>query len=139
MTRLIYLGQPFTHSDPEVRAQRLAIAKEVTASLMDRGYAVFSPIVHGASLEAHLSEEHRTSHTFWMRQCISVMRHCDELCLLPIRGWRESKGLAEEITLAKILDMPITFVASSFLLDQNDFDFPTDSERDLLNWKPRYA
>lgn len=108
---LTYLAQPYTHADALVRKLRLDAARHVTAELMrSPGLPVFSPIVHGCGVEGRLPEGLRTSHKFWMQQCIGILRHCEQMVILPLTGWRESKGLAEELALAKLLDIETIFI-----------------------------
>lgn len=109
--KMIYLACPYTHPDIEVRAKRLQAADYYAALLIETGIgAVFSPITHGVRLEPHLSRAKVESHDFWMEQCIAVLRKCDELVVLPLIGWKESKGVKMEIRLANSMQLPVRYI-----------------------------
>jgi hypothetical protein len=107
--KMSYLACPFSNPAQEVRAERMFKA-DVFAARLTRDYAVFSPITQGPRLEPHLAPSKVKSHSFWMHQCIPLLRKADVLHVLPIDGWRESKGVAEEIALATQMHMPIKII-----------------------------
>ena len=102
----IYLAAPYTSPDPIVRNSRVELASIIAARLMDEDYVVFSPITHGHSVANHLYYRNAHSHDFWMRQCLPMVKFCDWLIVLPIHGWRESRGIAEEMAFAKVNRIP---------------------------------
>lgn len=92
---MIYLAAPFSHPDVTVRAARVEAATQAAAQLWDRGITVYSPITHGACIEAYLKGER--SHDWWMRHCWPFLRRSDYMIVLDIEGWRESVGVTAEI------------------------------------------
>ena len=105
---LIYIAQPYSHEDPAMREWRYQQALKVAARLMLQGWAVFSPIAHTHPIERETGKQ---SHDFWLRQDIAVLRHAAKLVVLMLPGWKESKGVAEEIAVAKANKIPIELMA----------------------------
>lgn len=110
--KLIYLACPYTDPNPDIQAARAREAAYYTALILSLhpDVAVFSPLTHGTGFDEQLPDDLRTSHRFWMRQCIAMLRRCDEVWVLPLHGWEISKGVLEERLLAEKLDMPIRVV-----------------------------
>lgn len=102
---MIYLASPYSHPDPAVKQQRFDAACKAAGKLMIDGECVFSPIAHSHSIEAQMFIPQ--DHQFWMRQDIAILKHCDSLYVLNIEGWKESKGVAEEISVARANNMRI--------------------------------
>ena len=106
---VVYLACPYTHPSVQTRQSRKMLA-DMFAARLTRSYAVFSPITHGPSLEQHLRPSIAQSHKFWMDQCIPFLRMASACYVLPIAGWRESKGVTEEIALAIQMRMPVIII-----------------------------
>lgn len=141
MPNLIYLAQPYTHPDELVRQTRHAAARATAARMMDTGKTVFSPIVHGVGLEQRLAPRNRTNHEFWMRQCLAILRRCEAMYVLPLVGWRDSRGLAEELTLCSMAQIPVTFLADYPGFRHGiwaDLDIPDEAAREARNWEIEY-
>jgi len=105
----IYLGGPYTHDDPDVRAFRFRKLTEKAGELMKAGHVVFSPITHGYPIEQHCSMP--GDWEFWREQCMSfVDGWAEEMHILMLPGWAESVGVTAEIERAKQLEMFIDFI-----------------------------
>ena len=113
-SKLLYLAIPYAHPTPEVREHRFRTACRAAAKLMSAGVVVFSPLSHSVSIAEHgdLGEDH----CFWMSMDIPILRRCDELLILGIDGWTESKGVRREMFEALRLRKPIT------VIDEADID-----------------
>lgn len=112
---ITYLCIPYSFA-PELS---FAIANEVAAELMLQGKVVFSPVSHSHHIADYLPKEHRTSHEFWMKQDLPVLRKCDELLVVVIgeNGHQliaESKGCHDEIGEAMIRQIPINYYQYDF-------------------------
>lgn len=106
----IYLACPYTSPDPEVRQTRVEVASVVAAGLAIAGKAVYSPITHGHPMSQHLPGGLLKDHDFWMGQCLPILAAADELWLLPMEGWTESRGVLEEIQFAREHSIPIKYI-----------------------------
>ena len=101
----IYLACPYTHIDPKVRQKRFEQVNEVAGQLMKKGYIVFSPISHSHPISLTLNNS--VDADFWLDQDKHFIDWCDELHILCLDGWQQSKGVSAEIKLAKKLNKRI--------------------------------
>ena len=110
---LTYLTSPYSHPKASMRLLRYKQACKAAGHLMKEGFAVFSPIAHSHSIEAFFDTIEPGP--FWMKQDIPILKHCDQLIVLELDGWDRSKGVAQELELARkaymnILRMdPVTY------------------------------
>lgn len=109
MSRYIYLASPYSHPDRAVREARFRAACRAAAQLMDAGQRVFSPIAHSHAIEEHGMGERRPA-DFWLRQDGPLLCCADELWVLMLDGWRESKGVQEEIRICELLGKPVRYL-----------------------------
>ena len=96
----------YTHPDEVTRNTRVELASIIAAKLMCEGHVVFSPITHGHQVADHLPPAKLHSHEFWMAQCLPMLEDCDWMMVVPLHGWRESRGVAEEMAFAKVNRIP---------------------------------
>lgn len=107
MSKLIYLASPYTHPDPAVREQRYMAAVQATMKLLQSGMAVFCPVAysHQFALQG-MGGEWDT----WERFDRVMIERCDELWILEIPGWEESKGIKAELNLAREMGKVVRFL-----------------------------
>lgn len=109
MSGYIYLASPYSHPDRGVREARFLAACRAAAQLMGAGLRVFCPIAHSHAIEEHGMDARRDGE-FWLRQDGPLLAHAAELYVLMLDGWRESKGVQEEIRICELLGKPIRYV-----------------------------
>lgn len=107
---LTYLACPYTHPDEPIRNSRVELASLVAAKLMRQGHPVYSPITHGHAVSQHLPPAVSTEHKFWMRHCQPFMEVSREIMVLPMHGWRLSKGVQEELDYFYQSRQAVTFL-----------------------------
>ena len=105
-----YLACPYTHDSHSHRWARARLASEIAAHFMSHDDVVFSPITHGHHIEPHLPPDLGSSHDFWMSQCLPMVQWADQVILLPLQGWRESRGVTMELEFARNLNKRILVV-----------------------------
>ena len=106
-THLIYLASPYSHQDPYIRIQRFERVCAWTASLLRKGGIIFSPIAHSHPLVRYgLPEDFE----FWKRFDTTILSRCQELWVLELPGWRESKGVQSEIDIALEHDLSVWYL-----------------------------
>jgi hypothetical protein len=132
---VIYLGCPYSHPSRETRSDREEIATVVAARIAQAGYAVFSPITHGPALANHLPMGVSHSHHFWMAQCLPILERCDMLFILPLPGWRNSRGLSEEIALAYSAGKPVVLIQRLPDPWEARIEQIPESQLSMLGWK----
>ena len=101
-----YLAIPYTDPDPQVMRHRFELANRTAAELMKRGLLIYSPISHSHPIAQYglpLDWE------YWQHYDKEILSICDELIVIMADGWEKSKGVAEEIETAIIMNIPITY------------------------------
>jgi nucleoside 2-deoxyribosyltransferase len=101
---LFYLATPYNHPDPIVRENRTNEAKALLASLTRSGMNVFCPIAYGSLFKSAVAD---WSHKKWMEFDLQFLTKCDGLIVAEMEGWKQSKGVQEEIQFARSRKFPI--------------------------------
>ena len=103
----IYLAIPYNDPSPEIRNKRFEIANEKSAEFFNQGYNVFSPISHShpIAIQCDLPK----GYDFWSRWNKTFIEWCDELHVICIDGWIESRGVQDEIRIAKEMGKPVRY------------------------------
>ena len=104
----IYLSSPYSHHDAAVRAQRYRDALQTVALLMSDGRTVFSPIVHCHELA--LTFNLPTSFDFWRNYNLQMLQEAFLISVLCIPGWKDSKGVTEELKYARGVPMGVSYI-----------------------------
>ena len=105
---LTYLASPYSHPDPWVRQERYNQALNALTKLLSADKFVFSPIVHSHHADGRLRGE--KDHSFWMRQAIEMLKRSDRLTVLMLDGWKQSKGVAQEVVFASRQGIPVDYM-----------------------------
>lgn len=110
--KLVYLASPYTLYKDRDGGIEYAVSEacRAAAKLMEAGYAVFAPVPHSHYIAEHLSDARRFDHDFWMGQDLAVLEHCDMLFVLCLPGWRDSKGMTQEISEANRLRIHTRYI-----------------------------
>lgn len=110
--KIIYLAIPYSFN-PQLSFE---IANEITATLMEDGFVVFSPISHTHPLSEKMSSDLQFDHDFWMKQDLTILSRCDYLWVVNIHRYNgitaqqlidDSKGCQTEMKKAQELNIPI--------------------------------
>ena len=113
---MIYLCSPYTHADPGVVEQRFDAACRAAAMLIWQGKTVFSPIAHSHPIcRFGLPGDWE----FWGRHDLEHLAVCDEVVVLKLDGWRESRGVQAEVAQARALGKPVTFLTPNAHAEKN--------------------
>lgn len=107
----IYLACPYTSPSAIEQADRVEIASAAAAEMMLEGHCVYSPITHGRHIAQHLPQS--VDYDFWMKQCKPLLMSADCLVVLPLPGWRASKGVMQEISWAREFKKNVIFLQNS--------------------------
>ncbi len=103
---LIYLASPFTHPVRSIRKDRYQTTLEVSQKLIKLGHVVFSPIVYGYHMRG-IATDFRT----WAPFNDEMLRRCDEVWVLTLPGWTESRGITHECKLAWACNKNVRWMA----------------------------
>jgi hypothetical protein len=101
---LWYLATPYTAA-PGGKATAYFHAAHALRELLRREVRVFSPIAH----THYAGTDLRQDHEFWMAADRPFMDRCDGLLVLRQPGWKESRGVTEEIQTFAKAGKPVLF------------------------------
>lgn len=93
---MIYLAAPYSHPNEAVREERYLDTCRFLVSHAREGCFLYSPIVHWHHIAVHWKLP--TDWPFWERQCLPMLEKADELWVLCLPGWLNSKGVTAETT-----------------------------------------
>lgn len=102
---MIYLASPYSHPDWVIRVRRFLAARDFTYAQIAEGNIIFSPIVYCHQFAQDLSAPFDAK--AWQSFNLSIFKHCTELWLLHVEGWKESAGVMMERTWAETKGIPI--------------------------------
>jgi nucleoside 2-deoxyribosyltransferase len=113
---LIYLASPYSSYDREELNERVRKTERATATLIERGHLIFSPILHSHYI-AHLVSFDPLNHapdkmTGWMAYDFAMIDKADEVWVLQIPGWDTSNGVRAEVEYAQKTGKPIKYVTA---------------------------
>lgn len=108
--KLIYLASPFSHKDKNIEESRF---KDITliAALLEKkyGYAMFLPITQSyamVKMVPSLGGEFKS----WEKIDLFMVGKSDELWVVKLEGWENSKGVKAEIKHANKIVIPIKYI-----------------------------
>jgi Domain of unknown function (DUF1937) len=103
-----FLASPYTDPDPYIRQRRATHARRAAAWLIEQGETVFSPIAAFHTL----ASVHKlpTDAGFWRVHNENMLSLASKLVVLCDEGWRESKGIAQEIAFAEAHNIPVEYI-----------------------------
>ena len=102
---LIYLASPYSHPNYDVREVRCKQVQRVCAELARRSIHVIAPIAHWAPI----AQDHNLpyEYEFWQELDRKMIRACDEIWVLTLDGWQDSRGITYELRIAREFDKPV--------------------------------
>lgn len=104
---MIYLASPYSHPDPQVRAERYHLVNAYLSERFRVGeLGIYSPIVHWHACSCNFNLP--TDAEAWWSQNRYMLRISNELRILMIDGWKESIGVNQEWAEAQHLGIPVT-------------------------------
>lgn len=87
---------------------RYRAALRIVADYSRMDFTIYSPIAHYHNVAANYDLP--TSFDFWQQRNFDVLRKCDEVWILPLKGWEASVGLTGERREAKRRYKKITYL-----------------------------
>ena len=105
----VYLASPYSDIDPAVRHQRYKAVCRIAGRLMEGGIVVFCPIAHSHAV-GDVLDVREAEHEFWMRQDIPFLARASKLVVAMLPGWKQSRGVSEEIYFAIRRGIPVEYL-----------------------------
>lgn len=110
---MIYVASPYSSPILQVPEQRFRATAQFVLHLLQEGAGpVFSPIVyfHPLATQAALP----TDAGYWHNTNMQFLRRAEVVFLLRLTGWEQSKGVAIELNVAKMLGIPVRHFSPDF-------------------------
>ena len=104
---MIYLASPYAHPSAVVRGARLEAIRHVCGKMVDAGQIVMAPLVYLAELAFRGVHPPQG----WYAYDLQMLARCDELLVLQLPGWEDSKGVMVEIAGAQTKGIPIRLMS----------------------------
>ncbi len=104
---LVYLASPYAHPSAAVREARLEAVRYVCGQMVNQGRIVMSPLVYLGELAykgVHPPQG-------WYAFDLQLLARCDEMLVLQLPGWEDSRGVLVEIAGAQTKGMPIRLMS----------------------------
>jgi hypothetical protein len=120
---MIYLASPYTAKTKEEMEENYQRVLNLTGKIISKRHNVWSPIVHThlLALQFDLPKDFE----FWKNYNHDFIRRCDALWVVCLPGWKDSKGVADEISFAKTIGIPVVLIdEDTNLLTENDLNDP---------------
>lgn len=115
---MIYLASPYSALTKEGREENYQRVLRFTGKLLAKRNKVWSPIVH-----CHIITQLYdlpTDFEFWKEYNHDFIRRADEVWVACIEGWKESKGVKDEIDFAQLLNIPVRWIMEQDI-EHNDY------------------
>lgn len=103
-----YVASPYSQYSGGRHAAFIEAA-HFTADLMRAGVHPFSPICHTHPVSQYGALQ--GDHEFWLNIDKTMLDQAAGLIVYMMDGWRESRGVSEEIEMATEWNLPIYYVA----------------------------
>lgn len=101
--KLIYLAGPYTRNEEG----SFDALNRYAARLIEAGFMVFSPISHTHPIAMVGSLP--TDFEYWKEYNFRMIKNCDVLVVLMLRGWKLSTGVTAEIKIAEKIGVPVKY------------------------------
>lgn len=127
----IYVGQPYSHEDPEIVAMRVDQIVQVVMKI-ETAYPsarVYSPILNTHPLA---KENYHPKVGWYFHDVQRWLSYADHLIAAQLEGWQESSGLLIEIAFALGRGIPIYFMKPDGDVPSLDLGEDYDYGSDIL-------
>ncbi len=105
---VIYLASPYTHQDQSVVEENFRKISRVAAKLVSEGHVAISPITYGHTLLDF--KKMPSDWQFWQNFCSQILYKCDKLLVVKMEGWEKSRGVKDEMSIARDHGIPIEYM-----------------------------
>ncbi len=105
---IIYLASPYTHQDQSVVEENFRKISRVAAKLVSEGHVAISPITYGHTLLDF--KKMPSDWQFWQNFCSQILYKCDKLLVVRMEGREKSRGVKEEMCIARNHGIPIEYM-----------------------------
>ena len=105
---MIYLASPYSSDSPVVREARFKAVCVAASKLMVKGLLIFSPIAHTHPIA--VAGDLPKGWDFWAKYDREFLNFCDEIWVLMLDGWEQSRGVAGEIAIMEDMGKLVKYI-----------------------------
>jgi Domain of unknown function (DUF1937) len=99
---------------------RFQAATRAAATLVKKGYVVYSPITMTHPMDKLLATSTNTlGSDFWVKFDEAFMSACSSMCVLTLDGWEDSSGIRREIEFFSNQNKAVVFVDDADVVPEN--------------------
>jgi nucleoside 2-deoxyribosyltransferase len=95
----------WSNHDKEIRAKRFEAVNKVAAELIEKGFAVISPISQSHPIA--IQEGIEGTFDTWADMDYNILSRCDMVFIFCQDGWDKSEGVQKEAIFAKQNNIPV--------------------------------
>jgi hypothetical protein len=104
---MIYVASPYYDPDPSVIESRMEVVYEVMAGLMKEGNHCVSPMLMHPVVKKH---DLPNTFDYWENYSYDMLKRCDEMLVIQLPGWEESRGVKAERDFCNLHNVPIDYL-----------------------------
>ena len=105
--RLVYLASPLSHPSPRVMGARLEAVRHVCGEMIKQGVIIYSPLAYSCEMDRRGFRPPQG----WYAFDLPFLARADELLVLQLPGWEQSKGIIMEMAAARTKGLPVRYLA----------------------------
>jgi hypothetical protein len=105
---LVYLASPYSHPDEKVRERRYDEVLRIMLLVMQKGFAVYCPIVQIHHV-CKLRNPKEFQFSYFEQSDKLLLGRCDRLIICEMEGWQSSVGVTEEFRFAREIGLKIYY------------------------------
>lgn len=104
---MIYLASPYSQNPEKLYKE---VLEYVVKYFKDTGIMLFSPIVYGHNIAKANKPLLNIDFSAWEKFDLDMLSKADELWILMLDGWEQSKGVFREIEYAMKLNKKVKYI-----------------------------
>lgn len=105
--KIYYLATPYSDPNYDIVRLRYQQTEEYYFTLLSKGIFTYSPIIHNHHIAGRFKLP--KDYNFWKGNDNAYIKKLDGVIVALMPEWDKSKGVKEEINLAKSLNKPICY------------------------------
>jgi len=114
---MIYISVPYTGTTEETQ-ERMECAFDYFVALAERGLHAISPVLVGHQLIKR--GKVTSAYDFWLPYSQDLLERCDEVHVLALPNYADSKGVRFEVNLAATLGKNLIIIDPQTMLPHRD-------------------
>lgn len=106
---LLYVASPYYHDNPGIMKDRYEAVSEACYLMALSGWNVISPVMMWHPVKVSKAAFEGVVNSDLVRMNMALLKRCDTLVCLQIKGWEQSLGMLAEIDYARELGKEVRY------------------------------